>query len=197
MKSQIVKISKPITESPIFRNPQTMQLLWYILLSADKKEKKLKTTQSHITEITGLSKSATEKAIDILKQSRYITKRTSKENITIQIKQDFPYLAKRKSQDSFKTDFNVLHFDWFNEIQTRHLWVYLLLKANSAPNAFKSTVIERGELIGTLASFSTATGLTVSQVRTALDKLNNSNCIEIKTTNKYTVIKIVDYESYI
>lgn len=197
MKSQTVKISKNITESPIFRNPQTMQLLWYILLSSDKKEKKLKTTQAHITEITGLSKPVTEKAIDILKTAGYISKRVTKENISIQIKTDFPYLTKRKSRDFFRIDFNVLHFDWFNEIQTRHLWIYLLLKANSEPIAFKSTVIDRGELIATVASISTATGLTVSQVRTALEKLKNSNCIKIKPTNKYTVIKITDYESYI
>lgn len=197
MKSQTVKISKNITESPIFRNPQTTQLLWHILLSADKKEKKLKTTQAHITEITGLSKSATEKAIDILKTAGYISKRVTKKNISIQIKTDFQYLAKRKSQASFKIDFNVLHFDWFNEIQTRHLWIYLLLKANSEPIAFKSTVIERGELVATVSSISTATGLTVSQVRTALKKLADSNCIEIKPTNKYTVIKITDNESYI
>ena len=189
-------IRKSITEDKIFREPKAMQVMWYILLNADK-EQKLKSTYQQITCITGLSKPATEKALERMKNSGYISKRVTKENISIQIKTDFPYLAKRKSQDSFKIDFNVLHFDWFNEIQARHLWIYLLLKANTEPVAFKLTVIDKSELMVTLASLSTATGLTVSQVRTALDKLNNSNCIEIKPTNKYTVIKITDYDLYI
>lgn len=103
---------------------------------------------------------------------------------------------KRKTQDCFRFDENTLHFDWFNEYQTRHLWIYLLLKANTEPVAFKSTVIDKGELMITLASLSTATGLTVSQVRTALEKLTDSNSIKVKPTNKYSVVKIIDYNSY-
>ncbi len=185
-------IRKSITDDKIFREPKTMQIMWYILLNADK-EQKLKTTYQQITCITGLSKAVAQKALESLKNSGYISKRISGKEISLKIKKDFPYLMKRKTQDCFKVDENTLHFDWFNEYQTKHLWIYLLLKANTEPNKFKSTVIDRGELICTLASLSTATELTVSQVRTALEKLTDSNCIEVKTTNKYSVIKIIDY----
>ncbi|MBR3867828.1 MAG: hypothetical protein IKM66_00790 [Clostridia bacterium] len=189
-------IRKSITEDKIFKEPKTMQVMWYVLLNADK-EQKLKTTYLQITCITGLSKPATEKALESLKNSGYISKRVSGKEISLKIKKDFPYLMKRKTQDCFKVDGNTLHFDWFNEYQTRHLWVYLLLKANTEPVAFKSTVIDKGELMTKLSILSTATGLTVSQVRTALKKFADSNCIEVKTTNKYSIIKIVAYESYI
>ena len=189
-------IRKSITEDKIFREPKTMQIMWYILLNADK-EQKLKTTYQQITHITGLSKPAIEKALESLKNSGYISKRVSGKEISLKIKKDFPYLMKRRTQDCFRFDENTLHFDWLNEYQTRHLWIYLLLKANTEPVAFKSTVIDKGELMVTLSSLSTATGLTVSQVRTALEKLTDSNCIEVKTTNKYSIIKIVAYESYI
>lgn len=194
--NQNIIIRKNITEDKIFKEPKTMQIMWYILLNADK-EQKLKTTYPQITCIMGISKSATEKALASLKNSGYIAKRVSGENISVRIKKEFHYISKRKNQDCFRFDESTLHFEWFNEITTRHLWIYLLLKANTEPIAFKSTVIERGELIATVASISTATGLTVSQVRTAIEKLTNSNCIEIKTTNKYTIIKIVDFDSYI
>ncbi len=189
-------IRKSITEDKIFKEPKTMQLLWYILLYADK-EQKVKTIYSQITCITGLSKSAIEKALESLKDSGYIAKRVSRKDISLKIKKEFPYLMKRKTQDCFRFDKNTLHFEWFNEITTRHLWIYLLLKVNTEPVALKSTVINRGELITTVSSLSTATGLTVSQVRTVLEKLSDSKCIEIKPTNKFTVIKITDYESYI
>lgn len=189
-------IRKSITEDKIFKEPKTMQVMWYVLLNADK-EQKLKTTYLQITHITGLSKPAIEKALESLKNSGYISKRVSGKEISLKIKKNFPYLMKRKTQDCFRFDENTLHFDWFNEYQTRHLWIYLLLKANTEPVAFKSTVIDKAELMITLASLSTATGLTVSQVRTTLKKLTDSNCIEVKTTNKYSVIKIKDFESYI
>ena len=189
-------IRKSITEDKIFRESKTMQVMWYVLLNADK-EQKLKTTYLQITHITGLSKPAIEKALESLKNSGYISKRVSGKEISLKIKKDFPYLMKRRTQDCFRFDENTLHFDWLNEYQTRHLWIYLLLKANTEPVAFKSTVIDKGELMVTLSSLSTATGLTVSQVRTALEKLTDSNCIEVKTTNKYSIIKIVAYESYI
>ncbi len=189
-------IRKNITEDKIFSEPKTMQIMWYILLNAAK-EQKLKTTYQQITCVTGLSKAVTEKALESLKNSGYIAKRVSGKELSLKIKKDFPYLMKRKTQDCFRLDENTLHFEWFNEITTRHLWIYLLLKANSEPVAFKSTIINRGELIATVASISTATGLTVSQVRTALEKLTDSNCIEVQTTNKYSVIKIIDFEAYI
>lgn len=189
-------IRKSITEDKIFREPKTMQVMWYVLLNADK-EQKLKSTYQQITCIIGLSKPAIEKALESLKNSGYISKRVSGKEISLKIKKDFPYLMKRRTQDCFRFDENTLHFDWLNEYQTRHLWIYLLLKANTEPVAFKSTVIDKGELMVTVSNLSTATGLTVSQVRTALEKLTHSNCIEVKTTNKYTVIKIIDFEAFI
>ena len=189
-------IRKSITEDKIFKEPKTMQVMWYVLLNADK-EQKLKSTYQQITCITGLSKVVTEKALESLKNSGYISKRVSDKEISLKIKKEFPYLMKRRTQDCFRFDENTLHFDWFDEYQSRHLWIYLLLTANTEPVAFKSTVIDKGELMVTLASLSTATGLTVSQVRTALEKLTHSNCIEVKTTNKYTVIKIIDFEAFI
>lgn len=188
-------IRKNITEDKIFKEPKTMQVMWYILLNADK-EQKLKTTYQQITCITGLSKPVTEKALESLKNSGYISKRVSGKEISLKTKNEFPYLMKRKTQNCFRFNKNTLHFDWFNEYQTRHLWIYLLLKANTEPVAFKSTVIDKGELMVTLSSLSTATGLTVSQIRTALEKLTDSNSIKVKPTNKYSVVKIIDYNSY-
>ena len=49
----------------------------------------------------------------------------------------------------------------------------------------------------TVSNLSTATGLTVSQVRTAIEKLADSNSIKVKTTNKYSVIKIIDFEAFL
>ena len=189
-------IRKNITEDKIFKEPKTMQVMWYVLLNADK-EQKLKTTYQQITCITGLSKAVAQKALESIKNSGYISKRVSGKEIFIKIKKDFPYLMKRKTQDCFKVDENTLHFDWFDEYQSRHLWIYLLLTANTEPVAFKSTVIDKGELMTKLSILSTATGLTVSQVRTALEKLADSNSIEVNTTNKYSVVKIIDFEAFI
>ena len=189
-------IRKSITDDKIFREPKTMQIMWYILLNADK-EQKLKTTYQQITCITGLSKSVAQKALESLKNSGYIAKRVTGKEISLKIKKDFPYLMKRKTQDCFKVDENTLHFDWFDEYQSRHLWIYLLLTANTEPVAFKSTVIDKGAMMTKLSILSTATGLTVSQVRTALKKLASSNSINVTPTNKHSIIEIIDFSAFI
>lgn len=196
MKTQTIRIKKEIITSQVFKNPKAMQLLWFILLSADKKEGKLKTTQAQITETTGLSASATEKSIEMLKNEGYISKRKAGDNISIQVKNDFPYIAKGKTQDFIKLDSNIVHFDWLHEVPAKHLWIYLLMKANTEPQQLNKTVIGTGILIATVSGLAASTGLTISQIRTALDKLSGNNLIEVKTTNKFTIIRINNYDVY-
>lgn len=47
-----------------------------------------------------------------------------------------------------------------------------------------------------LDKLSDETGLTVQEVKTALKKLISSKCITKKSTNKYTIITVVNYDSY-
>lgn len=75
------------------------------------------------------------------------------------------------------------------------LWVHLLLEANHQDAMIGDVQIKRGQLLTSLESLKKGTGLSLQQIRTIFNKLNNEE-ITIKSTNKYTLITIVNYDKY-
>lgn len=75
------------------------------------------------------------------------------------------------------------------------LWVHLLLKANHQDGMYQDVLIKRGQFTTSLEELKKGTGLSLQQIRTIINKLNNEE-ITIKTTNKYTLINIVNYDKY-
>ena len=60
---------------------------------------------------------------------------------------------------------------WYKDGNVLRLWLHLLLNANYAPSDFQDRVIGRGEQVTSLKALSDDTGLSVKEVRTAMDKL--------------------------
>lgn len=90
----------------------------------------------------------------------------------------------------------ILKWEWFSCSATFHLFVYLLLTANTEDKRWQGKVIKRGQLVVSVANICEATHLTAQQARTALNRLKSTNEITIKTTNKYSLITICKYDSY-
>ena len=63
----------------------------------------------------------------------------------------------------------ILSWEWYSDINTFRLFVHLLLKANYKDLNFEGRKILRGQLVTSLSSLSSQTGLTVRQVRVSLD----------------------------
>lgn len=57
-------------------------------------------------------------------------------------------------------------------------------------------VLGRGELVTGRTSLSAQTGLSVQSIRTALERLKSTNEITIKSTSKYSIVTIVNYDTY-
>ena len=87
-------------------------------------------------------------------------------------------------------------WEWYGDINCKVVFLHLLLTANWQPKRWRGSVIDVGEVVTGRESLAEAVGITVQQVRTALKKLVESDVIEIDTTNKFTVIKIKNYEKY-
>ncbi len=87
-------------------------------------------------------------------------------------------------------------WQWYNDIVTFRLFIHLLLTANHMPIKWREITIPAGSLITSLNHLSKATGLSFKQVRTSLNKLKRSNEVAIKTTNRYSMISIVNWDYY-
>ena len=89
-----------------------------------------------------------------------------------------------------------LKWEWFQNSYMVHLFLYLLLEANYEDKKWMGRTIYRGQLVTSISRLSDATGLSIKQIRTCLDRLQQTGEITKKSTNKWTIITVSNYESY-
>lgn len=85
---------------------------------------------------------------------------------------------------------------WYKDAETLLVFINLLLSANHKDNEVGTITIKRGQLMTSVKSICEDTGLTTQVVRTRLDRLELTGEITQKTTNKFRVITICNYDSY-
>lgn len=87
-------------------------------------------------------------------------------------------------------------WEWYDDANTFRLFFHLVLKANHKDNKWRGIDIKRGELVTSNEQLAKQLKLTVSKIRTSLNKLKSTREITIKTTNKNTVVTVVNYGLY-
>ena len=88
------------------------------------------------------------------------------------------------------------HWEWYKNINVKTLFIHLLLKASYEDTEWNGIEVKRGQVITSRQHLAEETGLTEQQVRTSIKKLQSTNEITIKSTNKYTVVTIEKYDFY-
>lgn len=82
------------------------------------------------------------------------------------------------------------------------LFLHCLVKANWCDKKWKGITIERSTFITSLGKLSDETGLTVKEVRGALDRLQRTGELKLNTPEKnkkgkpYTLVKVCNYNTY-
>lgn len=90
----------------------------------------------------------------------------------------------------------IVEWEWYDDINTKVLFLHLLLTANHKEKKWRGITILRGQKLTSVQHLAEETKLTAMQVRTSLNKLKSTNEITIKTTNKNTLITIEKYSDY-
>ena len=91
---------------------------------------------------------------------------------------------------------SLLSWGWHADPATGWLFVNLLLMANWTDSDWQGMTIKRGQLITGRKALAAQTGLSERQIRTALDHLKSTNELTIKSTNKFSLITIVNYGKF-
>lgn len=91
---------------------------------------------------------------------------------------------------------SMVNWGWYTDSPVKDLFLHLLLTANWVPGVFRGRNISPGQKVTSVANLSAETGLSVQQVRTALEKLKSTGEILVEATNRYTVITVVNYCKY-
>jgi hypothetical protein len=91
---------------------------------------------------------------------------------------------------------SLLDWEWYDDINTKILFLHCLLKANHADKKYRGDVVKRGTFLTGRDLLSKETGLSVRQVRTALDKLESTNELTIKKSRKGSIVEVVNYNKH-
>ena len=100
------------------------------------------------------------------------------------------------SEGWIKIDRNLLKWRWFTDTPTLIVWIYLLLQANYEERDFKTITVHRGELVRSQAQIAADTGLSLKNVRTALEHLEATGEVARRRHGQIVVISIINYDYY-
>lgn len=89
-----------------------------------------------------------------------------------------------------------LQWEWFDKPEMVQLFIWMLLNACYADKKWQGTVIKRGQLLTTTPKIMEALRLTERQTRTCISRLKSTGEVSVKTTNKYSIITICNYDRY-
>ena len=98
--------------------------------------------------------------------------------------------------DYIKLSRRILDWEWWHDINTCRIFIYILLKANWKDSTWKGIEVKRGSFISSLDKVAAETDLTRDEVRTALKHLTKTKEITTVATRKYTVFTVVNYDLY-
>ena len=87
-------------------------------------------------------------------------------------------------------------WEWYSDVNVFKLFMHCLLKANHKDNKWQGITIEKGSFVTSYENLSKETGLTIQQVRTALNKLKSTSEITYKSTSQYSIISIKNWNMY-
>lgn len=91
---------------------------------------------------------------------------------------------------------SLLEWRWYGDLNTRSLFLHLLMTAAWEDTCCMYRVLKRGQCCTTVKELSTINQQTVQQTRTALNHLVSTNEIIIESTPKFSVITLLNYDEY-
>ncbi len=95
-----------------------------------------------------------------------------------------------------KFDRKIANWRWYHDVNTFKLFFHLIITANYEPKPFENITVQRGQRIASYDTLAKETGLSVRNVRTAIRHLILTGEVTSKSTNKYSVFTIVNYDLY-
>lgn len=91
---------------------------------------------------------------------------------------------------------SILKWEWYDDVNTKAVFLHLLLIANIEDRTWHGVEIKRGSTITSYAKLAKETKLTVREVRTAIEHLESTGEVTRLKHAKFTVISINNYGAF-
>lgn len=89
-----------------------------------------------------------------------------------------------------------LEWEWYMDINTKLLFIHMLLRANWKEGKFQGKIIPRGSFVSSYPKLAEETNLTIDEVRTALKHLKSTGDVTVTSHSKYSVYTVNNYCCY-
>ena len=90
----------------------------------------------------------------------------------------------------------IFDWKWYKDGNTFRLFIHLLLSANHKDRKQKGIIVKRGQLMTGRSKLHEITGLSERTIRTCINHLKSTSELTIKSTNKYSIITLCNYDKY-
>lgn len=90
----------------------------------------------------------------------------------------------------------ILEWEWYDDSATKDVFLHLLLTASYEDETYRNIEIKRGQVLTSVSKLAAELGLSVRNVRTALEHLKLTNELTSETTNAYTLITLNNFDLY-
>lgn len=90
----------------------------------------------------------------------------------------------------------LIRWGWYQDSVVKDLFLHFLLTASYKDFEWMGKQLKAGQLIAGRKRLAEELGFSERQIRTALKKLESTGEVTTKTTNKYTIITVVNWEDY-
>lgn len=87
-------------------------------------------------------------------------------------------------------------WEWYKDTNTKIVFLHLLLNANWEPSRYMGHDVPKGGLVVGRKKLAEELGISEQTVRTALEHLKSTNEITIKSTNKFSIVTIVNWDKF-
>lgn len=89
-----------------------------------------------------------------------------------------------------------LDWEWFEDSNMVKMFIYFLIEANHEPKNWRGIQINRGQLVTGRHSLSEKLQMSEMTIRTCINRLKSTNEVTIKSTNKFSIITVCNYDKY-
>lgn len=105
-------------------------------------------------------------------------------------------MANDKDRGWIRLHRKFLEWEWYGDHVVKAVFIHLLLSANHHPIKWQGQAINRGEVLTGRKKLASVLGFSEMQIRSAIKKLKSTNEIAIRITNRFSLIKLNNYDVY-
>ncbi len=87
-------------------------------------------------------------------------------------------------------------WEWYDDSDTKALFLHLLLTANREDGVWHGIKVKRGQVVTGRKMLAEMLGISEQKIRTCIKRLKSTNEITSKSTNKFTIITLINYDTY-